>query len=119
MATITGSGKYVQIASGTLRFGADSTLYASAYADSLAYSGNTYQGITFDSLGYLNLTQLQTLTVGNAEAFTGEISMCTNFDYPFSVLIWDEDEYDNIVARTTMSFKKYRFVNGIMVGEVT
>lgn len=119
MATITGSGKYVQISGGALKLGSDSTLYANIYSDSLSYSGKTYQGITFDSVGYLNLTQLQTLTVGDAEAFTGEISMCTNFNYPFSVLIWDEDEYDNVVARTTMSFKKYRFVNGIMVGEVT
>lgn len=121
MATITGSGKYVQIANGRLRFGtsSESTLYADMYADSITYNGYVYQGITFGSVGYLNLPNLASLTVGDAEGYTGVISMCTNFNYPFSVLIWDPDEYENVVARSSSTFKKYRFEKGIMVGEVT
>lgn len=115
MATITGSGKYVQISNGTLKIGNGSTLFANIYADSVTYNNAVYKGMSVASLTYLNLTGLNSLTIGDAQGYTGVIPMCTAFSDPYSVLIWDEEDYD--ISRITRTFKNYRFVNGVMVGE--
>lgn len=124
MATISGSGKYVQIQSGVLRIGSGSTIYTDVYATEYTNSGVTSRGIRADTLSYLGITGNSELSIGNARGYTGVIPVLTNFNVPYIANLhrpseWtsqDTTVYNQWVQSITRQFINYRFVNGVMVG---
>lgn len=118
MATITGSGKWIKITGGTLKFGyrnaTDGTdqTYCNIYAVSLAQNSQSYEGIRFAGLKTLAFSNLEELSIGNAKGYTGEIQMCTEFTHPYGIISMTTAEMRNVKIK----FTTYKFINGIMVG---
>lgn len=117
--TITGSGKWIQIVNGTMKFGNNATQYGTIECYAYTNNNETIYGIT-SSITYLGISNLSDLSVEYKKGYTGIIPMCTYFYDPYNVLIWDPYDLedfnpDNVLVTMT----QYRFVNGFMVGEVT
>lgn len=113
MAHYSGSGKWVKLQAGVLSMGKDSTAYGSVYAYQRSYGSNTFRGIKIDGFNYFGLTGLSELAVGNVKGYTGTITMFTDLQCPYDLIIWDPD---NDMSQITFSYKSVRFVNGVCVG---
>lgn len=111
---VTGSGKYLQIVSGVVNYGVDSTQYGTAYASqSPQQSYGTLNGLC-STMSYLNLQNLNKLSIGSMTGYTGVIPICTYYYSPYPLIIWDPEDYN--INRVTATITNYRFVNGICVG---
>ena len=111
---ITGSGKYVRIIGGTMKFGqtTDPTSGTSGVAEVYADVYSSKKGTTCNA-GYLNLTGVSELSVGVLKGYTGVVPMLTSFSSPYPILIYDDSINLNNIRYT---FTNYRFVNGFFVG---
>lgn len=117
--TITGSGKWIQIINGIMKFGKDSTQYGTIEPYEYTHNNETTQGIT-STLTYISITNLNDFSVEYKKGYTGIIPMCTYFYDPYNALIWDPYDLDDFNPDNVLvTMKQYRFVNGFMVGEVT
>lgn len=120
MATYSGSGKWIKIESGDLKFGNNNTTYSRTYASTIScYNGSSYEnyhGLTTQYASVVDLTSVQSLTIGNKKCFTGNTRMYTTFYYPYSNFpIWDDSwmRPESIIRKS----KWYEWSNGIMIGE--
>ena len=116
MATFTGSGLYVKIQAGHLKFGNSSngtdTDYTNACAATQTVNGVTYRGFEDSTIRYLSLPTIKELSIAGQKTFTGTVKMYTLFSSPYDYLIWDSSWNTNSVQR---KYREVRFVQGVLV----
>ena len=114
---VTGSGKFLGIVRGSMYWGIDGTQYGSARASqSPQQSYGKLNGLS-GTMSYLNLQNLNKLSIGSMAGFTGTLPVLGYYYSPYPLIIWDPESMNINNIYSSMTY--WQFVNGICVGRIS
>ena len=114
---VTGSGKFLGIVRGSMYWGIDGTQYGSARASqSPQQSYGKLNGLS-GTMSYLNLQNLNKLSIGSMTGFTGTLPVLGYYYSPYPLIIWDPESMNINNVYSSMTY--WRFVNGVCMGRIS